>query len=363
MQQLPPSEHVSTAEITRIFSHTTATYKFYWFIGLLDLLARKGRTRMDVWDIMIEMVANAWYPVCYFQLSFGKTESLFDAIMLLQRTRHIPLNISPRELSEWLHDNLNDPFVTDTFGFLMNNVPYRFLSPWINTPNNNEMMRRSQSLENDCLYSLTRDERTMWLDINVKWVDYLLTNYHVLKDYAYWNLTLFLQVRNPNVPNIPFKLIKPEVRNALSKQRHYWDFVISHAPEMRCIYTGRPLADGRYDLDHFIPWSFVTHDLVWNLIPADSSVNASKSNRLPPLEIFLPRLAAMQQKAVKISLIRGYTKSVLEDYLYMGCSLQELADMDSGRLLECFQRIYQPLVQIALNTGFAMWDPPQPQDS
>ena len=344
--------------MSRIFSHTTSTYKFYWFIGILDLLVKEGKTRMDVWDIMIEMVAGAWYPVCYFHLSFGQSESLSDAIMLLQKARHIPVSISPRELTGWLHDNLDDPFVTDTLCFLMNNVPYRFLSPWINEKNDKEMMRRSQSLENDCLYRLTRDERTMWVDLNAKWLDYLRSNYYVLRDYAYWNLTLFLQVRNPNVPNIPYKLIKPEARNALSRQRHYWDFVISHAPDMRCIYTGRPLTVGPYDLDHFIPWSFVTHDLVWNLIPADPGVNSSKSNRLPSLDIFLPRLAAMQQHAVRISLREGYTKNILEDYLSLGCSLQELADMDSGRLLECFRRICQPLVQIARNTGFAMWDNP-----
>ena len=72
--------------MSRIFTHTTATYKFYWFIGILDLYIRKKKTRINAWDIMIEMVANAWYPACYFHLSFGKSESLYNAITVIQKS-------------------------------------------------------------------------------------------------------------------------------------------------------------------------------------------------------------------------------------------------------------------------------------
>lgn len=46
---------------------------------------------MNVWEIMITMVANAWYPVNYFRLSFGKSESLYDAILTLQKENNIPI--------------------------------------------------------------------------------------------------------------------------------------------------------------------------------------------------------------------------------------------------------------------------------
>ena len=51
---------------------------------------------------MISMVANAWYPVNYFRLSFGKLESLYDAIIKPQREYNIPINISINELTELL---------------------------------------------------------------------------------------------------------------------------------------------------------------------------------------------------------------------------------------------------------------------
>ena len=101
--QLPQSKILTTNRLNGIFNKTVATYKFYWFIGVLDLYVKKGLTRMNIWDIMVEMVVNAWYPVCYFHLSFGKSDSLSDAIDSLQRVYDIPINISQAELRKWLH--------------------------------------------------------------------------------------------------------------------------------------------------------------------------------------------------------------------------------------------------------------------
>ena len=352
---IPQHKSLTTDALSRVFIHTTATYKFYWFIGILDLFVKKGKIKIDVWDIMIEMVANAWYPVCYFHLSFGKSESLYEAIRTIQRARHIPISLSPKELSDWLHANIRDDFVSSTLRFLMNNVPYRFLSPWIRTDDNDEMIRRSSDLENGCLYRLVKEDRTMRIELNRVWLPYLKANYRILKDFAYWNLTLFLQKRNPNVPNIPNKLIKPETRNALGKQHQFWDFVMLHGGEMHCIYTDAELLPGHYDLDHFIPWSFVSHNLLWNLLPADSSVNSSKSNRLPSLDKYLMKLATTQQKAIRIALANSFTGKIMEDYLSLGCSLEELADMDKENLYDCFNQVFTPLNQIALNMGFEKW--------
>ena len=73
---LPQAKTLSVESLTRIFKNTSATYKFYWFMGILDLYVKRGMTRMNIWDLMVEMTANAWYPVCYFRLSFGKNDSL-----------------------------------------------------------------------------------------------------------------------------------------------------------------------------------------------------------------------------------------------------------------------------------------------
>ena len=43
----------------------------------------------------------------------------------------------------------------------------------------------------------------------------------------------------------------------------------------------RGIDEEKYNVDHFIPWSFVMNDELWNLMPMDSSLNSAKNNRLP----------------------------------------------------------------------------------
>lgn len=58
--QIPKSNILTTKYLNRVFDKTVATYKYYWFLGILDLCVKQGKTRMNVWEIMITMVANAW---------------------------------------------------------------------------------------------------------------------------------------------------------------------------------------------------------------------------------------------------------------------------------------------------------------
>ena len=156
-------------------------------------------------------------------------------------------------------------------------------------------------------------------------------------DFTYWNLMQFLQARNPNVPAISSKLIRPESRSSLANQHRYWNKVIQIGGPVRCIYTGHELYPSDYELDHFIPWSFVSHDLLWNLIPADGSINSSKSNYLPDLDIYLPKLAKLQHHSLKVSIQANYQPTILEEFL------------------EVYRRTFGPMHQIALNMGFETW--------
>ena len=352
---IPQSNILTTRHLNRVFDKTVATYKYYWFLGILDLYVKQGKTRMNVWEIMISMVANAWYPVNYFRLSFGKSESLYEAILILQRENNIPINIGVSDLTDMLHLMVQRPEIRKQLNFLQLNVPFRFLRPWIDTSDDREMVKRSQTFENGCLYKLVKEDGTLWVELNPSWLVYLQENYDILSSFAYWGLTNFLQVRNPNVPNIPNKLIKREERNSLSAQRKFWNIAINGGQEVRCLYTNKVLEERDYDLDHFIPWSFVSHDLLWNLMPADSSINSSKSNKLPDLNLYLPKLAEAHQAALRINLEKGKQVKLLEDYLSLGHTPQDLVKMDREHLLDCFYQTFTPMFQIAQNMGFESW--------
>ena len=90
--QLPQFEQLTTGCLGRIFDKTVATYKYFWFLSLMQEHARTGNLRMDVWELVIRMVANAWYPIHYFRLSFGKSDSLFEIVTELQKETNLPID-------------------------------------------------------------------------------------------------------------------------------------------------------------------------------------------------------------------------------------------------------------------------------
>ena len=42
------------------------------------------------------------------------------------------------------------------------------------------------------------------------------------------------------------------------------------------IYGKKPLDAKNISIDHFVPWSYVAHDELWNLTPTTRSINSTK---------------------------------------------------------------------------------------
>ncbi len=351
---LPSDNNLDTRLLGQIYNNTVATYKFYWFASILDFVVKEQRQQISVWEIIVGMITEAWYPIHYFRLSFGKSDSLFDRAITIQRELQIPIDINKNELKTLLLSRLEveDRDFIRIIRVFKQNVPYWFLSPWIKSYDPREVMFLSQSFTNDCPYAIKGET----IEINPNWKKYFNDNYLILKDFTFWNLTVFLQKRNPNVPDVPSKLVKPILRDSLLKQRRFWDAYIELNGSMKCIYTGKELVKKRYDLDHFIPWSFVSHDLLWNLLPSDASINSSKSNNLPILSNYLRPFAETHHKALKSLYPQNPNNKILEDYLIIHNSISELVDLPEVDFFNVFQRTFSPMVQIAENMGFKYWN-------
>lgn len=348
---LPQNNRLPISSLAGIFNNTTATYKFYWFVAILDIIVKEHKTRMSFWEIIAGMVSESWYPIHYFKLSFGKSDSLFEKSMEIQNVFQISIDSDKEKTKRYLLENLNE--TKKYLKVFSLNVPYRFLSPWISYTCDKNVVEKSQKFENQCLYAIYDDE----IVINEIWVEYLTENYIILRDFAFWNLTEFIQKRNPNVPDVPSKLIKPIQRDSLTKQHKFWDTYIETVGSMNCIYTGKQIFARQYDLDHFVPWSFVSHNLLWNLIPADPSINSSKNNNLPILEVYLKPFTNIHQNALKTLYRKNPSNPILEDYLMVHDSISDLVNLSETDFYNVFRRTFSPMVQIAENMGFKIWKP------
>ena len=331
---LPSEGVVDVARLSRIYDNTTATYKFYWFVSIINLISANPDKRVFSFEeIIAGMIAEAWYPIHYFRLSFGKLDSLESNILEIQRILEIPIDANKDVVRETILKNTESQSIRRCLSIFTLNVPYRFLSPWIPKATNAQVEKYSREFFNNCPYAIAGK----------------------LKDYSFWNLSIFLQKRNPNVPDIPSKLVRPLQRAPLSRQHRFWDRYIQSVGHVHCIYTNAVLTVGGYDLDHFIPWSFVVHDLMWNLLPSDSSINSSKSNCIPSLERYLAPMTKMQHAALRENYSSNPSDKLFEDYLVFRCSIPELIEASEERFLDLFKNEFTPMAQTATNMGFAPW--------
>jgi hypothetical protein len=343
---LPAGDSLPVNLLAACFNNTSATYKYYWFLSLLQAIEQGSRT-IDKRVMFAGMVSNAWYTVNYFHVSFGKQDKLQRAIEELKISEQLTIDENQNKIQQHLIDTENKFSLTE-LNYFNSQVPHWFLSPWFPKGDKASIYEGSQSFSSDCLYALSKDSIT----INPKWIDYLMRNARVLKDFCYWNLTLFLQTKNPNVPDIAGKLIKPALRNGLNGQRkNFWDLVIRELGTVDCIYTGKKLAVGNYAVEHFVPFAFVSHDLIWNLIPADQSFNCIKSDKLPNLNTYFEPFYNLQETAISIINQLHPKNKYLEDYLTILPDLSILQSNNEGAK-QRYREQLQPLITIASNNGF-----------
>jgi hypothetical protein len=306
----------ATAIIGRVFDATDTTYKFYWFLSLLEKacgVESDSRLEIPITDLGREMVTQGWYTRRQFRLWFGHQDRLQAVIDHLGET----CSMQPgAELHAVRSAAIGLPAtqIAKVLGF----VPYRFVSPWFQQE---LRILGSDSLKNDAIrHFAIRSRRTIrsspyYFDsvvgaprsiiLDKAWVTFLQSNFKVLRAFTLISLARFLEVRNPGVPGIINKLEKPQDRD-LSKARLFWNEVFGLRP-LRCIYSGAELSQG-FAIDHFIPWSFVTHDLIWNLIPANRAANSSKSDSLPSFTHYLDLHIDSHYDSLQI--IRGQISSL-----------------------------------------------------
>lgn len=343
MNQLPKNDHLPVHLLAACFNRTSATYKYYWFLSIIRSL-ETDKTIISKRELFAGMISEAWYTINYFHVSFGKQDELQRAVEKIKTFENLTIDAHKIEIFNRLLTTEN-PNTLKELNYFNKQVPHWFLSPWFPKHQRAIIYSLSQNFENQCLYALY----DKFIQLNLSWVNYLFKNAALLKDFCYWNLTMYLQAKNPNVPDIPNKLIKPAVRNNLLKQRtQFWDIVLHHCPELKCIYTNNLLTIGNYAVEHFVPYGFVSHDLIWNLIPADKKFNSSKSDKLPRMEKYFNSFYALQEMAVTVVKEQAPRNRFLEEYLTIFSETQGQLDFNKDK----FRDRIQPLITIAANNGF-----------
>ena len=146
----------------------------------------------------------------------------------------------------------------------------------------------------------------------------------------------------------------------LSHVRKLWDGILDLCSVVD-VFTDEPIDRDKYDVDHFIPWSFVMNDELWNLMPMDSLLNSSKRNRLPNWDDFFIRFAKNQYIMYELmhekAGIRKLFEACYRDNLHSIWANRELyrkgnSDTEFYGILEKNMR---PVYDSARRQGYEVW--------
>ena len=361
--QIPYSEKLNTQSLARLFDNKSESYKLFWFKAILHEVS-SGRNEIPFRELIERMIVDAWYMVSEYKLNLGPADTLEKTVLYIASKE----NFLPTEKEEVLLNYLkasDDKQLRDYMRTLSLNVPYRLQAPLMPNPGTKVWYKTAEitdyiNTQNGMMYTIYRngalDSRII---ITPLWMDYLQSNLGILLGWTDYNLILYLQRRNPAVPGISNKIYPPQERK-LTAVTGYWKYLIQRKP-MPDIYTGDLLTTKGMSIDHFVPWSYVASDELWNLIPTAKAVNSSKSNNLPDWSIYFGRLAKAEYNAYLL-----VESDVKAKTLFTKCSKENLNSEEiryrlyrSGQSQEHFtnqlEEILLPVYESARNMGFREW--------
>lgn len=90
--QLPISSYGEIQKLNSIFDTVTMSYKYYWFLAILEEIEQRKK---DGTDLLLPMEANrlalrmltlVWYPTHYFMLNFGIGEKTLNCSFRAKNT-------------------------------------------------------------------------------------------------------------------------------------------------------------------------------------------------------------------------------------------------------------------------------------
>ena len=361
---LPECHSLDTMHLQRLFDNMSECYKMFWFRAIVDAVAG-GSTVLRFDDIVDDMIANAWYMVTEYKLNLGPADTLEALVLDAQKKSNLKSS-EKRDVVVSTIRNLNDKDLQKKKQVLTYNVPYRLQAPFLSSVKGKAWDGPKQDLadrinaHDGIIYrfgTIAGLESTIIVDD--VWADYIKRNYDVICGWIQYNLIVYLQRRNPNVPGISSKLYPPQERN-LDKVKRFWKAVMEVTP-IHEIYGSNMMDKSDVSIDHFVPWSYVAHDEMWNLSPTTRSINSKKSNNLPDWNRYFPMLQDLEFKAYMTvwnypqihkefdRCIKEHVNSVdVQHRLYRH-------NLTRNEFYHNLEEIIKPVYEAAQNMGFDCW--------
>ncbi|MAL97485.1 MAG: hypothetical protein CL583_03450 [Alteromonadaceae bacterium] len=363
-QDIPPSNDLNIGALAGLFHNTTNSYKLLFFQALLGIVESRSAVndsncRIDLKLLCSNVLRFGWYPHKFFKLSFGSQDKIGRALDKLRFGINESAITNPSTKAR-LNEAIHEQFTEIGADFLTRYVPYRLLTSFftaelkglLDTQKNRaiaHLAEQSFQTVSPALYRFTNGQSE--IELNPQWNTYIRANLAIIKGWALFQWAGYLQRKNPNIPALIRKIEPPIKRASLSEQTRFWNTVVLDQP-IHCIYSGAFLQPSSFALDHFLPWSFVCHDELWNLIPVDPRANSSKGGSLPN-DKFIDPFIEQQVNALRVHRERTDKswKKTVQPYVE-GLSLTEEEVATPETVGHALSNKIKPLISLARTMGY-----------
>ena len=320
---LPDSSSLSIPSFQTVLDlkNLNKSYKPFWLWAIMSLINDRkydkkydGTYFFDTKDIVRKMLSLAWVPVVSYRLNLGYKDQLGEIISKISDSL-------PGLKTSWDYVKIESEVVKflgknqSIYTSLLRFVPYRFLSPFYRE----ELKGTDEKQKNNMLREIANRKPEIYsfddkgfIVMPENWFSYLSENFSIIESWIKYKLVHYLERRNPGIPAISLKLDLSVNRN-LSGQRKYW-IKFMETGKVFDIISGGIINPSSFHLDHYIPFSFLLHNQIWNLTPLEPSHNLEKSDILPDWDKTFDIFSDNQHRFYRWAL-KNSRKSVLDEYL------------------------------------------------
>ena len=351
-------------------------YKFYWLEAIVNLIS-EGKTVTNFDEIIDEMISNAWYSVMEYHVHLSGVvagdvrDGLERAVYKLSELCDLRNNASKMEIKDSI--KLNNREMAQIKKQLINMVPYRALAGFfvkydetVNWDSIPRLVAYIQMFDKNVakLPYVLGDSTGLKREVffNPSWMRMIQDNTVAILGWIKYEKVKWLQNNNPDVPGLVYKLDPLNERSRkLGAVHNLWDAIMTRI-NIIDVFNDCPINKSMYDIDHFVPWSFVMNDELWNLMPMDSSLNSSKSNKLPKWEPFFEKFAnnqyLMYEHVFSDEGIHRLYEKCYRDNLHSIWANQDLYIPGNSRIEFCniLEKNMKPVYDSAKRQGYQMWD-------
>lgn len=136
-------------------------------------------------------------------------------------------------------------------------------------------------------YSFSKTDE--WIKFNPRMYEFVCKHKVAIEKVNYYEWARFLErVNDSNAVDHLLNKIDESTLHTRNSLTYYRDILFEEF-ENKCFYCGKPVHKGSVQVDHFIPWSFIKDDQLWNFVLACPECNNHKRDKLADI-LFVDRI-------------------------------------------------------------------------